>query len=149
MESKIGRSRISTLQVEEYKSCRNQIAENIKIMEQLETYCVAAVAAILVFALAQKSEFVMVSAIMIAVYIPLHGYLRFYALDRLIRTLNDYLEKIEQQHPEIGWTSFYRAKRSKNMWLSRHIFWFLIIFFTIGLEILVLTRGIFWSGGAA
>ncbi len=132
------------LKIEEYKFCKQQIMENIKIMNQIEIYVIGAIAAVYVFAIAQRDIAVATSAVAIASLIALLGAVRVRALDQTIRVLNDYVQKIEKNELDIGWTSFYRQKRSRYMNWSRIVLWVSLVLLTIGCAIFVMVFGPFW-----
>lgn len=132
------------LRTEEYKVCKQQILENIKAMDQLEIYSVGAIAGVFVFALSQSDKNIVVLAVMLACLIALLGFLRFWALDSTIGVLNDYVQGLEKQIEKIGWTTFYREKRTTFMSWSRWIVWCVLLFLTFSFQLIVLCKGPFW-----
>ncbi len=136
------------LALEEYKSCRQQILEDIKWMDQLEIYAVGAVAAVYVFIFTQTRPVLIELLSLIPPFIVLAGALRTSALDKTIGVLNDYLARQEEQYPEIGFTTYYRANRSPIMKTSRYIVWGVLLFLSIGFELIVLWLGAFWLTGS-
>jgi hypothetical protein len=135
------------LMLEEYKTCKQQIVEDIKWMDQLEIYTVGAVAAVYVFAFSQTKPLLVELLSLIPPFILLAGALRTAALDSTIGVLNDYIVNIEDKNPQIGFTRFYRDNRSFVMKGSRYLVWATLLLLTIGFEILVLRNGPFWTKG--
>jgi len=132
------------LLIEEYKSCRQQLAENIKWMDQLEVYTVGAIAAIYVFMFTLKrSEFVTWVA-MVPWILVLAAGLRTAAIDKTIGVINDYLAQLERAKPEIGFTTFYRNNRKPMMRYSRYYAWFLMFVITLGVYGATVISGPFW-----
>jgi hypothetical protein len=132
------------LQIEEYKICKQQILDNIKSMDQLEIYSVGAIAAVFVFALSQTHAVVITFAIALSFLIASLGFVRFAALDKMIGILNDYVQTVEESTKEIGWTKYYRTKRTQYMKWSRYIVWAVLLGVTTSFLIIVLRYGPFW-----
>ncbi|MGP9810078.1 hypothetical protein ACTZWT_01050 [Rhodopseudomonas sp. NSM] len=137
-------SQPSALLLEEYKSCRQLLADDIKWMDQLEIYTVGAVAAVYVFMFTLKANEFTTWVALVPPTICMAAALRTVAIDRTIRVINDYLENIEKLHPEIGYTTFYRKTRSPTMRHSRQYVWTLLIAATCGGYIYVRVKGPFW-----
>jgi hypothetical protein len=135
--------------LEEYKSCRQQILEDIKWMDQLEIYCFGAVAAVYVFVFTQTQPVLIRVLMLIPLAIAMAGAMRTLALDKTIGILNDYLEQIEKKHPEIGFTTYYRANRSAVMKASRYMVWGFLPIVTLVFGLVVWICGPFWLKGAA
>ncbi len=133
------------LSIEEYKSCKQHIVEDIKWMDQLEVYTVGAVAAVYVFVFSQAKPTLAVLLCFIPPFIVLAGALRTLALDKTIGVLNDYVVELERKNPEIGFTTFYRKNRSFVMKGSRYAVWSVLLILTFGFPILVLWHGVFWG----
>ena len=132
------------LQIEEYKSCRQHLAENIKWMDQLEVYTAGAIAAIYVFMFTLKrAEFVTWVA-MVPWILVLAAGLRTAAIDKHLGVINDYLAQLEQANPEIGFTTFYRQNRKPMMKYSRYYTWFLMLLITFGVYGVTVISGPFW-----
>ncbi|MEA2991111.1 MAG: hypothetical protein QOD40_31 [Alphaproteobacteria bacterium] len=132
------------LLLEEYKSCRMQILENIKWMDKLEVYTAGGIAAIYVFMFTlKKSEFVTWVA-MVPFILSLAAMLRSLAIDRTIKVINDYLVHLESKYPEIGFTTFYRRNRFPMMKFSRQYVWILLIGTTTAVYGVVRIFGPFW-----
>jgi len=134
----------SKLSVEEYKSCKQQLIEDIKWMDQLEVYTVGAVAAVYVFVFSQAKPVLAEILCFIPPFIALAGALRTVALDQTIKVLNDYIVEVEKKNPEIGFTTFYRRHRSFVMKASRYTVWSILLILTFGFQFLVVWRGAFW-----
>jgi hypothetical protein len=80
----------------------------------------------------------------LAFLIALLGFFRFLALDKTIGVLNDYIQKTEQSSDKIGWTAFYRDKRTVWMACSRWFVWSVLLFLTCFFAGVVLCKGPFW-----
>jgi hypothetical protein len=134
--------------LEEYKSCRQQIIENIRWMDQLEIYSVGAVAAVYVFIFTQTKPILIELLSFIPPFIVLAGALRTAAIDRTIGVLNNYIVEVEKKNPEIGFTRFYRQHRSWVMKSSRYTVWGVLLVLTFGFEFIALWLGPFWLRGS-
>ena len=135
------------LAIEEFKSCKQQILEDIKWMDQIEIYSVGAIAAVYVFAFTQAKPLLIEFICFIPPFIALAGALRTLALDQTIRVLNDYLVSIEGSNSTIGYTGYYRKHRSFVMKASRYVVWGTLLLLTFGFEYLVIRHGAFWTKG--
>jgi hypothetical protein len=116
-----------SLLLEEYKSCRDLLKTNIDIMEKSEIFVVGAAAAAAAFCLSSKNE----TVVLLSSYLPLAlsvlGLIRFLGLNSVIGTINNYIEGVEKNHKAINWTTYYRNKRGRMLFLSRWAFWILLV----------------------
>jgi hypothetical protein len=109
------------LSLEDFKSCRELLVENIRIMERNETAVVAAVGATITFGVASADPLFTAHLVILPTIIVL-GYLRFLGLRHVIHLADEFTLKIEANLP-IGWATYYRAKSTGLLGRSRHAFW--------------------------
>jgi hypothetical protein len=55
------------------------------------------------------------------------GLIRFFGLNSVIGTLNDYIEDVEKDHKLINWTTYYRKNRGRMLFLSKCAFWLILV----------------------
>ncbi|MGB7258342.1 MAG: hypothetical protein WBD48_09725 [Pseudolabrys sp.] len=134
----------SPLLIEEYKACRQLLADDIKWMDHLEIYTAGGIAAVYVFMFTLKAGEFTTWVALVPCVISFAAMLRTVAIDRTIGVINDYLITLERKYPEIGYTSFYRNNRRLTMRYSRIYVWFLLIGATIGIYLTVRIKGPFW-----
>jgi hypothetical protein len=136
---------VPPLAIEEYKFCKQLIMEDIKWMDQLEVWVVAAIAAVYLFIFTQAKSGLVIYLIFVPFLLAGAGMLRTTALDRTIGVLNDYIVILEKKYPDqIGFTGFYRRKRSLIMRISRRIVWWGLLLGTGTILAVTLYRGPFW-----
>ena len=135
---------VSNLLIEEYKSCRQLLADDIKWMDQLEIYTAGGIAATYVFMFTLKAGEFTTWVALVPCVICFAAMLRTIAIDRTIGVINDYLVSIEERYPEIGYTKFYRKNRRPTMRHSRQYVWSILLLATSGIYFAVRIKGPFW-----
>jgi len=134
---------------EEYKLCRGLIVENIQIIEKTEVYAVGAAAATMAFCATQSGRLLVSLACWLPLIISLLGAVRFWGVDVTIGRINDYLERMEVAHPELGWTTFYRLSRPRALKSSRLIFWAILIGVSLIFAAVTVTHGPYAKASSA
>ena len=130
--------------IEEYKSCKQQISDAIKAMDQIEIFVVGAIAAVYVYMFTQAAAELVIPVLLIPVFLAVAGGLRTWALDDTIGLFNDYMQRVERENPNINFTIFYRANRTKKMKWSRYIVWGFLLSGTVSMAIFTYVKGPIW-----
>jgi len=132
----------------EFEALRASIAENIKTMDQNEVYLIFGIASIYFLVALDKDtgDITVKFSLWISFFLVVLAFLRYRALDSIIGITNDYLKKLEEYNPSIGWTSFYRDPDNRSILMpgSRYVFWTVLGLLTGMMALYVQFCGVFW-----
>jgi len=120
---------MTDLLAEEYKGCRDLFLENVRAMERNEIYSLGAIGAVMVYAVSATDPRIAIPSSLIPLAISVIGKMRYIGFGITAGSLNSYIQKLEAEHDDIGWTTFQRANatgsylRKSRFLLWRWLFW--------------------------
>jgi hypothetical protein len=101
-----------------------------------------------VFSLSSSVSVVAKVSAWLPLLIAILGIVRFYGIDSTIDSINNYLVKIETEHPKIQWTTFYRANnKRKVLKKTRYAIWIALTALSVPLGTLTTCKGPFGQQG--
>ena len=113
--------------IEEYKTLKAELLALVDESKKVETFAVAAVAALYAWLASQHIAVFLVW--FVPVLIPLFGFFRCWLLLRRIDHMSGYIRReLEKKHDCPGWESYYHDNPKSSISCSLYIFWVIFIY---------------------